>query len=218
MAEYLTWSRLFEAGGPTLIILLVCSILSFIVIIERLIYFTGRSEAPRELLGAVLQQLESRRPSEAAQMLGEDFRKKPGGYVLSECLTVSDDLARGDESAERIYEEVKGRAIAETIPGMERYLSIEATLGTVSPYIGLLGTVFGIIRAFMSLGAGAGTEANMNQLNAGIAEALIATAAGLFVAIPATIAYNHFRKRVNNMILEMEVAASRLKVIIQQRK
>lgn len=205
MAEYFTWSRLLEAGGFTLIILILCSIVSLIVIIERALYFSSRSADPKAAAQEALHRLDN---GSSIESLASDpaLRRHPLGYVLAECLDgPPPDLDPGG------YEEARSRAIAEKIPEMERYLGIEATLGTVSPYIGLLGTVFGIIRAFMSLGSGAADGAGMNQLNAGIAEALIATAAGLFVAIPATIAYNYFRKRVADMTLQMEIAASYLK-------
>lgn len=205
MAEYLSWSRIFEAGGPALIVLIICSIISFVVIIERLIYYQARSASARQMADEFI------RVQNARDSITPEMTRTPMGYVLAECLQA--DETADVERREREFEEIKGRAIAEKIPEMERYLNIEATLGTVSPYIGLLGTVLGIIRAFTGLGSGteAGDPGAMNELNRGIAEALIATAAGLFVAIPATMAYNYFRRRVNNMILEIEVAASRLK-------
>lgn len=205
MTELLSWNRLFESGGPALIILLICSIVSFIVIIERAIYFSSKTIAPRELLEDLLGRLGAGNALAATD--AEELRATPAGYVLTELVEAG---ALGSAAAD--FEEIKGRAIAEKLPDMERYLGIVATLGTVSPYIGLLGTVLGIIRAFHSLGGATGDAAGgMNQLNAGIAEALIATAAGLFVAIPATVAYNYFRRRVNAMVLDIEVAASRLK-------
>ena len=73
---------------------------------------------------------------------------------------------------------------------LERNLSWLATTASVSPFIGLLGTVIGIIRAFQNLGAAGSTS--LASVGPGIAEALIATAAGLFAAIPAAMAYNHF--------------------------
>ncbi|MBE7437705.1 MAG: MotA/TolQ/ExbB proton channel family protein [Spirochaetales bacterium] len=191
MNEYLAWDKLIGAGGPTLLVLLVCSIVSFVVMIERWIYFRSTR---KDVTGLVAEAL---RQSKAGKDLAVDG---PLSYVLNELLSAE----------EADFEEVKSRAIAEKLPEMERYLNIEATLGAVSPFIGLLGTVVGIIRAFQSLGEVAGSS--MAGLNQGIAEALIATAGGLFVAIPATIAYNYFRKRVEHLVLDMEIAASRLKI------
>lgn len=199
---------MFESGGPALIVLLICSIISFVVIIERMMFFASKSIDPRELLEDFLKRLGQTRELSGAD--AAELRATPAGYVLAEL--VESGALKGDAPSGE-FEEIKGRAIAEKLPDMERYLGIIATLGTVSPYIGLLGTVLGIIRAFLSLGGAAGGDAtaSMTQLNAGIAEALIATAAGLFVAIPATIAYNYFRRRVNAMVLHIEVAASRMK-------
>ena len=199
MAEYLSLSGLFEAGGITLLVLIVCSIVSFIVIVERVMYFLSKDKDGQSISAGFL---ELGRDAEPAQ----DLLGTPVGYVLSECRRAIREGADGVA-----FEEVKSRAIAEKLPEMERYLAIEATLGTVSPYIGLLGTVFGIIQAFTGLGSST-DPALVNELNAGIAKALIATAAGLFVAIPATVAYNYFRRRVERMVLAIEVAASRYKV------
>lgn len=218
MAEFLSWNRLFESGGPALIVLLICSIVSFVVIIERTLFFASKSIDPRALIEDFLSRLSGGRELSGAD--SAEMRATPAGYVLAElvdsgALQKIDGGPASNDFTE--YEEVKSRAIAEKLPDMERYLGIIATLGTVSPYIGLLGTVLGIIRAFLSLGgAGADATASMNQLNAGIAEALIATAAGLFVAIPATVAYNYFRRRVNAMVLSVEVAASRLKASVRK--
>ncbi|MEQ9364324.1 MAG: MotA/TolQ/ExbB proton channel family protein [Leptospirales bacterium] len=216
MAEFLSWNRLFESGGPALIVLLICSIVSFVVIIERTMFFSSKSIDPRALLEDFLGRLGGGRSLSGGDSV--EMRGTPAGYVLAE-LVDSGALAglEGRDGGAQ-FEEIKGRAIAEKLPDLERYLGIIATLGTVSPYIGLLGTVLGIIRAFLSLGGqdGGDPTAGMNQLNAGIAEALIATAAGLFVAIPATVAYNYFRRRVNAMVLSMEVAASRLKSAVSR--
>ncbi len=218
MAEYLSWSRLFESGGPTLLILLICSIVSFVVIIERFVYFNAKRVSVVDFLAKFLERLGNAGVLHPRDE--EDYRKTPVGYVLVECHESVRERADG-EDFDRRFDETKSRAIAEKLPDMDRYLGIVATLGTVSPYIGLLGTVFGIIRAFMSLGGDPSAEsaASMNELNAGIAEALIATAAGLFVAIPATIAYNFFRRRANALVLDMEIAASRLKsALLANRK
>ncbi|MBI3396486.1 MAG: MotA/TolQ/ExbB proton channel family protein [Spirochaetia bacterium] len=201
MSENFTWSHLFVAGGPTLIVLIVCSVISITVIVERVLYFRGKSDGGSELLTRLGSMLSSGDTNGAVQVASAE--KTPVAYVVRECIPVAGD--------EKLFEEVKSRAIAEKIPEMERFLNIEATLGTVSPFIGLLGTVIGIIRAFLSLGGGASRSGNMEGLNAGIAEALVATAAGLFVAIPATMAYNYFRRKVSGIVLQMEIAASRIR-------
>lgn len=146
--------------------------------------------------------------------LDDKMLDTPAGYVLQECNSQMQELNSIDSN---LFEEIKNRAIAEKLPQMERYLNIEATLGTISPYIGLLGTVIGIIQAFTSLGGDPSADGSMTGLNAGIAHALVATAGGLIVAIPATIAYNYFKKRVHNSILSIEVAASKLKIFLMKK-
>jgi len=89
---------------------------------------------------------------------------------------------------------------------LERYTSIVGTIGNTAVYIGLFGTVLGIIRAFHDIsGAGAG---GMSTVIGGIAEALVCTATGLLVAIPAVIVFNYFAKRVEYFINDMELSAS----------
>jgi biopolymer transport protein ExbB/TolQ len=91
---------------------------------------------------------------------------------------------------------------------LEQYISIIGTIGNTAVYIGLFGTVLGIIRAFHDIAAaGAG---GMSIVIGGVAEALVCTAAGLFVAIPAVIAYNYFIKRVDHFVNDMELCASEL--------
>ncbi|MCZ7624767.1 MAG: MotA/TolQ/ExbB proton channel family protein [Candidatus Methylomirabilis sp.] len=100
------------------------------------------------------------------------------------------------------------RTTSAEISRLERYLGSLATLGNVSPFVGLFGTVLGIIRAFEAIAkSGSG---GIGTVSAGIAEALIATAAGLFVAIPAVIAYNYFVGRVKLFTAAMDSAASEM--------
>jgi len=94
------------------------------------------------------------------------------------------------------------RATAQEVVKMERWLIVLGTTGSVTPFIGLFGTVWGVMSAFMGIGASGG--ANISAVAPGIAEALIATAAGLFTAIPAVIAYNYFIYRVKNKATDLD--------------
>ena len=87
-------------------------------------------------------------------------------------------------------------------PELERFLSFLATVGSNAPYIGLLGTVLGIMKAFNDLASSA--EAGQQTVMAGISLALVATAAGLFVAIPAVISYNYFQRQVRGVLQGLE--------------
>jgi biopolymer transport protein ExbB/biopolymer transport protein TolQ len=104
--------------------------------------------------------------------------------------------------------EAMQRSTATEIERLERHLTSLATLGNISPFVGLFGTVIGIMRAFEAISrTGSG---GLASVSAGIAEALVATAAGLFVAIPAVTAYNYFVSRIKTCVTEMDGAASEL--------
>ncbi len=100
------------------------------------------------------------------------------------------------------------RAAAAEITMLERNMSWLATTGSVTPFVGLLGTVLGIIGAFEGLGIE--KTASIQAVAPGIADALVATAAGLFAAIPAVIAYNQFLNRIKNIAAEMDDFSSEL--------
>jgi biopolymer transport protein TolQ len=91
----------------------------------------------------------------------------------------------------------------------ERFTSIIGTIGGVAVYIGLFGTVLGIMAAFNDIGR-LGSSSGMDVVTKGIAEALICTATGLLVAIPAVVSFNYFNRRIDNIVLEMELTASEL--------
>lgn len=95
---------------------------------------------------------------------------------------------------------------------LERYLGILGTLGNTAPFIGLLGTVLGIIKAFRDLASSAGGGPEVVMV--GIAEALIATATGLAVAIPAVILFNYFMKKVKNISVEMDAISKKLLILM----
>jgi len=104
--------------------------------------------------------------------------------------------------------EAMQRVTAAEIERLERRLISLATLGNISPFVGLFGTVIGVMRAFEAISrTGSG---GLGTVSAGIAEALVATAAGLFVAIPAVTAYNYFVSRVKACATEMDAATSEL--------
>jgi biopolymer transport protein TolQ len=110
-----------------------------------------------------------------------------------------DDLS---EDGLKRFEGAMEIAIAEEISGLEQHLPFLATTGSVSPFFGLLGTVWGVMDSFMRIGV-AGT-ANLGAVAPGIAEALIATVAGLATAIPAVIAYNAFLRKIEVIRGQME--------------
>lgn len=109
---------------------------------------------------------------------------------LTKASDSSDTIMEGSSRAMRV-------ALSRDIDSLERHLSFLATAGSISPYIGLFGTVWGIMNAFLALGEV--QQATLNMVAPGIAEALIATALGLFAAIPAVIAYNRFSNKIEKL-------------------
>ena len=98
---------------------------------------------------------------------------------------------------------------------LDEHLSFLATVGSISPYIGLFGTVWGIMNSFMALGNV--KQATLAQVAPGIAEALIATAIGLFAAIPAVIAYNRFSTRLDRLVGRYELFVEEFVVLLQRQ-
>jgi biopolymer transport protein TolQ len=149
-----------------------------------------------------------------------EFRSKAQELLQSHSLDELEDLAKNKESLPsralsyglRHAKTEGDRGLAELFnsfimiekPKLEKNLNFLATVGSNAPFVGLLGTVLGIMKAFSDLAAssGAGNEAVM----AGIAHALVATAVGLFVAIPAVIGYNYFQKLVRQSLQSIDVA------------
>jgi len=117
--------------------------------------------------------------------------------------------------SEKIISNAMERETTVEILKLEKFTSVVGTIGNVAVYIGLFGTVLGIVRAFhdiSSIGAG-----GINVVIGGVAEALICTATGLLVAVPAVVSYNYFTKRVDDFINDMELTASELIDLINPR-
>jgi biopolymer transport protein TolQ len=126
-------------------------------------------------------------------------------------------LGAGGEGlpTQRYVERVLAHSIQEQVNKTESYLPFLATTGNITPFVGLLGTVLGIIDAFHEIGV-QGT-ASISAVAPGVAEALVATAAGLFTAIPAVIAYNYFLSRVRQMAFRMDRFAIELTNALEMR-
>lgn len=194
----MTLWQLLKAGGFTLYVLISCSILSIAIIIERYIYYRARSLIKRrEFMLAIGKEIEAGRVRTALEM----------------CKRVNTPFAKVVQTGLNFYghnESVLSNAMEREVTiqmvQLEKFTSITGTIGSTAVYIGLFGTVLGIIRAFhdMSKSGSGGIGVVIN----GISEALICTAAGLCVAVPAVIAYNYFVKKVDGFITDMELSAS----------
>lgn len=200
--------EIFNTGGFTMYILLLCSIVSFGVIINRLIDYAVKSRVKRV---AFMERI--RRELQAKNINGAiDLCRRADSPVSNVALAGLKLHGRDEKEISSAME----REITIEILKLERYTSVIGTIGNISVYIGLFGTVLGIIRAFHDISrVGAG---GMNVVIGGVSEALITTATGLAVAIPAVVAYNYCVKRIDNFTNEMELCASELTDIIGSKQ
>ena len=204
MFENFDWIHAMSTS-PVMLVILACSVVTFGFAIERLIYFSKRRGKPDHLLAHALVQARNGRIEEAADALVTV--PHPGGAVAAQVL----------ENAHRSDDEIEERlqiALSEQRLLFERNLGVLGTMGNTAPLIGLLGTVWGIMRAFHDLASSG--SAGPSVVAAGIAEALFTTAAGLVVAVPAVMLYNHFTRRTNVLLTEAENQARALRLTLAE--
>ena len=185
--------EIFVKGGPLMYPILACSVLALAIFLERLwTYFrvnSGIHVLVRDVEGLVLKE----RIDEAIIVC------QRSGTPLARILIAA--LRNAGKPREQLKVAVEEVGAREAAP-LERYLGLLGTIASISPLLGLLGTVFGMIEAFNVIALqGHGTPAS---LGGGISQALITTAAGLAVAIPILLAHKYLSSRADRMLLEME--------------
>ncbi|HEY8521218.1 MAG TPA: MotA/TolQ/ExbB proton channel family protein [Gammaproteobacteria bacterium] len=188
--------EIVKAGGWTMLPIIACSVVAVAIVLERLWTLQRKRVLPPDLTQRVAEWIRSGQLDQGH--LQALHQSSPLGQVLAA------GLARRHLPREIIKESIEdsGRHV---VHELERYLNALATIAGVSPLLGLLGTVSGMIRAFSAITTqGVG---NPTVLAGGIAEALITTAAGLIVAIPALIGYRFLRGRVDGLVVQIEKEA-----------
>jgi biopolymer transport protein ExbB len=191
--------EIVKAGGIVMVPLILCSILAAAITLERLWTLRSQRVVPEELVDKVWRWVENRTLSDK-QILALQ-QHSPLGRVLAA------GLANRNRDRSLMIEAIEdaGRHVAHEL---ERYLNVLGTIAAISPLLGLLGTVTGMIRTFNAITvAGVG---NPTAMASGIAEALITTAAGLIIAIPALVAYRLLRGRVDGHVIDMEKESLKL--------
>jgi len=184
-------------GGPLMWFILVSAILAIAVFFERLFHYHRAQIHTTDFVNGILNSLKHGNIREAI-----DTCKHTAGPV-SEVVEAA--VNNHDRSREEIREAVQDAGRTE-VTRLERNLPILATIAQVTPLIGFLGTVWGMIQVFMVIEKTQATTAG--QLAGGVWQALLTTAGGLVVAIPSYIAYNYLVSRVQNLVLDMEKAAN----------
>jgi biopolymer transport protein ExbB len=196
--------EIVQAGGWLMVPILLCSVIAAAISVERLWTLQRSRITPKNLLAQVWSALKT--DSMDPQKLRELRASSPLGQVLAAGVG---NAKRGREVMKEAMEE----AAAQVAHDMERYLTSLGVIASISPLIGLLGTVVGMIKVFTALmleGAG-----NANVLAGGISQALITTAAGLSVAIPALMFHRFLLRRVDELMITMGQEAVKLVDIIQ---
>ena len=192
--------KYFEQGGPVMWPLLACAVLGLTFVIERAWALFQAGRKGEEFMARVQDALLQQRSLRHARQLCDRYNI-PVARILKAGLIKH---GTSDEEIEKTIE----IAITHELARLERGLGVLASVSNVAPLFGFLGTVTGMIGSFGEL-AQAGLS-NPAKVAAGISEALITTAAGLFIAIPVLMAYNFYSSRVQRFILEMETAANLL--------
>jgi biopolymer transport protein ExbB len=198
-------------GGPVMVPIILCSFFALAIIIERMLFYYSIRFNKRAIVSEILDKVRKNRISEAIEVCD----KNP--FYITSILKAG--LLHHEESKEIIKESMEDASLYE-IPKLEKNLNFLSTIAHVSPLLGLLGTVTGLVKCFKIIEKKAGVAGivNPSDLAGGIWEALITTVAGLCVAIPSYIAYHYFVHKVDLSVLEAERAATELLEILSQRR
>ena len=187
------------AGGWAMVPILICSAVALAIVLERCWTLRRRAVLPPGLGGEVREWARS------AKLDPAHLEQLAAGSPLGELLASA--LAVRNRPREQIKERLEdtGRHV---VHRMERYLNTLGTIALIGPLLGLFGTVVGLIRMFMEVMGGG--MADPAKMAGGIGEALVCTASGLTVAIPAYVLHRYFRARVAGYCVEMEKQATML--------
>ena len=193
--------------SPILMVLLGCSVITFGIAIERVYYFHKRTGNADLVLLTVLESLRKGKVGEAIAI--SRGKNHPLGVVAAE--TMECHLSRPRDTEETLQVALSQQKLL-----LERNVNLLGTMAAVAPLIGLLGTVWGIMRAFHDM-ALTGSAAP-SVVAAGVSEALITTAAGLVIAVPAVLLFNHFNRRMNTMLTIAENHTRSLRIALNETR
>lgn len=202
---------LIQKGGPMMYLIILSSVLAFGVVIERM-YSLGRARIDADkFMDKIMTVLKRNKIIEAIEMCNST----PGPIAH----IIKAGILKHDRSKHEIKEAIEEAAQLE-IPRLEKHLSVLATIAHVAPLLGLLGTVTGMIKSFQVIQQKAAmmVPVNPGDLAGGIWEALLATLAGLAVAIPTYVAYNYLVSQVDGLVFDMERSATDLVNLLSSRR
>lgn len=202
---------LVQKGGPMMYLIMLASVLAFGVVIERIYHiYRARIDADK-FMDQITSVLKRNKVIEAIELC--NATPGPIAHIIKA------GILKHDRTKHEIREAVEEAAQLE-IPRLEKHLPVLATIAHIAPLLGLLGTVTGMIKSFQVIQqkAAAMVPVNPGDLAGGIWEALLATLAGLAVAIPTYVAYNYLVSQVDGLVYDMERSATDLVNMLSSRR
>jgi biopolymer transport protein ExbB len=196
---------LIVKGGPVMAPILLCSVISLAIIVERCLSLRRHRILKYDILQRIEELLRDRKIPEATTLCKR--------YPSSMTRILLAAILNHDKTRPEIKEIIEDAGRHE-VPVLERYLAVLGTIASISTLLGLLGTITGMIKTFNVIAAlGYG---HPEALAGGISEALITTAAGLSVAIPTLVLHNYFASKVDTLVVEMEKTSLRILNILKR--
>ncbi|MBU1887583.1 MAG: MotA/TolQ/ExbB proton channel family protein [Candidatus Omnitrophica bacterium] len=202
--------ELIQKGGPVMYPIVLCSVLALAIVIERFYHLYKARIDTKDFMNNIEITVKRNRIAEAIKICD----KTPGPVSR----IVKAGILKHDRVRQEIRESIEDAGHQE-VPRLEKHLSLLATIAHISPLLGLLGTVTGMVRAFQIIQEKSTSfnPVSPGDLAGGIWEALLTTVAGLIVAIPVVVAYNYLVSRVDEFVLEMEHSATEVMNILSER-
>jgi len=195
--------ELLKAGGILMVPILACSIIALAIILERFYTLRQSRVTPQHTINELWRWIKKK------ELNGRKLKALQGSSPMGRIL--AGGLMNAKHGREIMKESIEHEA-SQVIHDLERFLNPLGTVATIAPLLGLLGTVIGMIKVFAEIQlAGVG---NAGNLAGGISEALITTASGLSVAIPALICHRYFIRRVDELVVGMEQEAIKLVEVV----
>ncbi|HVO25728.1 MAG TPA: MotA/TolQ/ExbB proton channel family protein [Candidatus Margulisiibacteriota bacterium] len=202
------WTIMGPIAKAVVVLLTLMSLLSLATAAEKWVVLRRATRESTRFLAAWRQHVLTAGVAEAGADT-KHFTHSPVAHVIA----AGTDILAGDlapDAQREAYDRTVRRAVLAAGSSLRRGMSIIATVGSTAPFVGLVGTVVGIVNAFQQLAASG--QGGVGQVSAGIAEALVTTAIGIGVAIPAVWLFNHLTQWVGRLLVEMECAAEELAV------
>lgn len=202
--------EIIQKGGPVMYPIILCSILGFAIVIERLYCLYKARIDTKDFMNNIEITIKRNRIPEAIKIC----EKTPGPIAH----IVKAGIMKHDRARQEIREAIEDAGHQE-IPRLEKNISLLATIAHIAPLLGLLGTVTGMVRAFQAIQEKTASfnPVSPGDLAGGIWEALLTTVAGLIVAIPTVVAYNYLVSRVEEFVLDMERSTTEVIELLSQR-